>query len=53
MDNSDQANHERDAKIAENEATREMFSKVRVSTWAVLGAIVLILAVAMVYQMAK
>lgn len=33
--------YERDIKIAENEASREMVSSIRVSTWAIAAAIVL------------
>ena len=41
MDDREKENHDRDVIIAENEATREMFSKIRVSSWAIALAVVL------------
>jgi hypothetical protein len=41
VDSQDQQNKTRDKQIATNEAKREFFSDVRVSTWAVVVAIVI------------
>jgi hypothetical protein len=40
MSSTDQENKQRDREIAANEARREMVSNVRVSTWAIVTAIV-------------
>lgn len=53
MDDQQQQNHDRDLKIARNEAKREFFSDVRLSTWATSVAVVLALGVLTVYLMRK
>ena len=53
MDDQQQENHDRDLKVARNEAKREFFSDVRISTWATSLAIVLVLAVLMFYFMRR
>ena len=40
MSSSDQENKQRNREIAENEAKREMVSNVRVSSWAIVVAII-------------
>ncbi len=49
----DDQQHDRDLKIARNEAKREFFSDVRLSSWATLIAVVLALAVLTFYLMRK
>jgi hypothetical protein len=41
---TDKEDKERDREIAENEATRQVVSDVRVSGWAIAGAVVIGLA---------
>ncbi|MBI3702034.1 MAG: hypothetical protein HY242_16530 [Afipia sp.] len=53
MGDQEQENHDRDVKIAQNEAKREFFSDVRVSTWAISLAIVAGLAVLTIYLMRR
>ena len=53
MDDQQQENHDRDLKIAKNEAKREFFSDVRLSTWATATALVLSLSALVVYLMRK
>ncbi len=45
MSDPEDDNRKRDLKIAENEATRELSSDVRLSTWAIGVAVVLGLVV--------
>jgi hypothetical protein len=44
MSSSEQENKQRNQKIAENEAERQVVSAVRVSTWAIAVAVVIALA---------
>jgi hypothetical protein len=53
MDDQQKENHDRDVKIAHNEAKREFFSDVRISTWATSFAIVLALVALTFYLMRK
>ncbi len=53
MDDQEQVNHERDLKVAKNEAKRELVSDVRLSTWAMSITIVLGLVVLLFYMMRK
>ena len=53
MDDHQQQSHDRDLKIARNEAKREFFSDVRISTWATAIAVVLALVVLTFYLMRK
>jgi hypothetical protein len=45
MSSTEQENKQRNQKIAENEAERQVVSAVRVSTWAIAVAVVIALAV--------
>jgi hypothetical protein len=45
MSSSEHENKQRDRKIAENEAGRQVVSSVRVSTWAIAVAVVIALIV--------
>jgi len=40
VSNSESENKQRDRKIAQNEAHREVVSNVRVSSWAIVGAVI-------------
>ena len=51
VDDQQQKNHDRNLKVARNEAKRAFFSDVRISTWATSIAIILVLAVLMFYFM--
>lgn len=53
MDGPEQESRVRDLEIAKNEATREMASKMRVSSWAVIAAAVLGLVAVMFYLVSK
>ncbi len=53
MDSQEQDVHDRDVKIAKNEAKREFFSDVRISTWATSVALVLALTALTFYLMRK
>lgn len=53
MDDQLQKNHDRFLKIAQNEAKREFFSDVRLSTWATSIAVMLALIVLTFYLMHK
>ena len=46
MSSSEPENKQRDQKIAENEAQRQVVSSVRVSTWAIAVAVVIALVIA-------
>jgi hypothetical protein len=45
MSSSEPENKQRDQKIAENEAQRQVISAIRVSTWAIAIAVLIALAV--------
>jgi hypothetical protein len=50
VSNSESENKQRDRQIAQNEAKREAVSSVRVSSWAIGGAVVIgIIAFAIVW----
>jgi uncharacterized membrane protein YvbJ len=49
VDRQDQQNKARDKQIATNEAKREFFSDVRLSTWAVVVAIVICVIAVLLY----
>jgi hypothetical protein len=40
VSDSESENKQRDRKIAQNEANREAISDVRVSSWAIIGAVI-------------
>ena len=49
MNSPEEKNKARDRQIAANEAKRELFSDVRLSTWAVAVAIVLCVVAVLLY----
>ncbi len=49
MNDQDEENKAIDNKIAENEAKRAVVSQVRVSTWAVLAAMLVALIAVLIY----
>jgi fatty acid desaturase len=53
VDSQQQENHDRDLTIARNEAKREFFSDVRLSTWATAIALVVALAALTIYLIRK
>ena len=53
MDDQQQENHDRDLKVARNEAKRELVSDIRLSSWAMAIAIVLALIALAFYLMRK
>ena len=53
MNDQQQENHDRDQKVARNEAKRELVSDIRLSTWATAIAIVLALIALTFYLMRK
>lgn len=53
VDDQQQQNHDRDLKIARNEAKREFFSDVRLSTWATSIALLFALALLTFYLTRK
>jgi len=53
VNDQQQQNHDRDLKIARNEAKREFFSDVHISAWATSIAVVLALGALTFYVMRK
>jgi hypothetical protein len=54
MSSSDQENKQRNRKIAENEAERQMIGDIRVSGWAIAFAIIIgVIAVGVVWAWLK
>ena len=54
MSSSDQDNKQRNRKIAENEAERQMIGDIRVSGWAIAFAIIIgVIAVGIVWAWLK
>ena len=53
VDDQQRENHDRDLKVAQNEAKRELVSDIRLSSWATAIAIVLALIASTFYLMRK
>ncbi len=53
VDDQQQENHDRDLKVAQNEAKRELVSDIRLSSWATVIAIMLALIALTFYLMRK
>ncbi len=53
MNDQQQENHDRDLKVARNEAKRELVSDIRLSSWATVIAILLALIALTLYLMRK
>ena len=53
MDNQQRENHDRDLKVAQNEAKRELVSDIRLSSWATAIAVLLALIALTFYLMRK